>query len=179
MWNKLPFSRDLHSKVDLFRMRVLHFKLWRPAILQPVDLGKAIIPFWKALSSWYCNLEWKLEYLGFERLQTNFSEGGAFLVNWAWRPLDDATPSFFMNSKSSMLGLSNDISLVSFCLLEGCLNGQNKKYIISCLVCFLHHCTTNEQDLQSCSEQRRQSPFSTWNALFQEGVIHSKIGVKP
>ena len=26
-------------------------------ILQPVDLGKAIIPFWKALSSRYWNLE--------------------------------------------------------------------------------------------------------------------------
>ena len=42
--------------------------------------------FWKALSSRYWNLEWKLEYLGSERLQTNFSEGGAFLVNWAVVP---------------------------------------------------------------------------------------------
>ena len=28
----------------------------------------------------------KLEYLGSGRLQTNFSEGGAFLVNWAVAP---------------------------------------------------------------------------------------------
>ena len=29
-----------------------------------------------------------------------------------WRPLDDATPSFFINSESSVLGLSNDISFL-------------------------------------------------------------------
>ena len=33
--------------------------------------------------------------------------------------LDDATPSFFLNSKSPILGLSNDISFVIFFLLEG------------------------------------------------------------
>ena len=86
MWNELPFSRDLHSKVHLFRMRVSHFELWRPAILQPVDPGKVILPLWKALSPRNWNLGWKLEYLGSERPQTKFSEGGAFLVNWAVAP---------------------------------------------------------------------------------------------
>ena len=33
--------------------------------------------------------------------------------------LEDATPSFFLNSKSPILGLSNDISFVIFFLLEG------------------------------------------------------------
>ena len=51
-------------------MLVSHFKLWRPAILQPVDPGKVILPLWKALSSKHWNLEWKLEYLGSERPQT-------------------------------------------------------------------------------------------------------------
>ena len=41
--------------------------------------------------------------------------------------LHDATPSFFLNSKSPISGLSNDISFVSSLLLEGALNGQNKK----------------------------------------------------
>ena len=86
MWKELPFFCDLYSKVDLFRTRVSHFEICWPAILQPIDRGKYIIPFWKALSSSYWNLEWKLEYLSFERLQTNFSEGGAFLVNWAVAP---------------------------------------------------------------------------------------------
>ena len=86
MWNELPFSRDLHSKVDLFRMSVSHFKLWRPAILQPVDPGKVILPLWKALSPRNWNLAWKLEYLGAQRPQSKFSEGGAFLVNWAVAP---------------------------------------------------------------------------------------------
>ena len=67
-------------------MRVSHFKLWRPAILQPVDPGKVILPLWKALSPRNWNLGWKLEYLGSERPQTKFSEGGAFLVNWAVAP---------------------------------------------------------------------------------------------
>ena len=65
-------------------MCVSHFEIWRPAILQPVDPGKGIIPFWKALSTSYWNSEWKLEYLGPEKSQSNFSESGAFLVNWAW-----------------------------------------------------------------------------------------------
>ena len=50
------------------------------------DVGKVILPLWKALSSRNWNLERKLEYLDSERLQTNFSEGGAFLVNWAVAP---------------------------------------------------------------------------------------------
>ena len=53
---------------------------------EPVDRGKDIITFWKALRSRYWNLEWKLDYLGSERRETNFSEGGAFLVNWAVAP---------------------------------------------------------------------------------------------
>ena len=67
-------------------MRVSLLELWRPAILQPVDPGKVILPLWKALSSRNWNLIWKLEYLGSERPQTKFSEGGAFLVNWAVAP---------------------------------------------------------------------------------------------
>ena len=38
-----------------------------------------------------------------------------------------ATPSFFLNSKSPISGLSNDISFVSSLLLEGGQNGQNEK----------------------------------------------------
>ena len=82
----LPFSRDLHSKVDLFRTPVSHFKLWRPAIFEPFDLGYSIVRLLKALSPFYWNLKWKWEYLGSERPQTKFSEGGAFLVNWAVAP---------------------------------------------------------------------------------------------
>ena len=49
-----------------------------------------------------------------------------------WRPLDDgATPSFFINSESSVLGLSNDISFVAFLLWEG---GQNSKIVKSTLL---------------------------------------------
>ena len=47
---------------------------------------KCSIVLWKALSSRNWNLTWKLEYLGSERPQTKFSEGGAFLVNWAVAP---------------------------------------------------------------------------------------------
>ena len=86
MWNELPFFRDLHSKVDLFRTPFSHFKLWRPAIYEPFDLGYSNIRLLKALSPFYWNLKWKWEYLGFERPQTKFSEGGAFLVNWAVAP---------------------------------------------------------------------------------------------
>ena len=50
--------------------------------------------------------------------QINFSESGAFSVEWAWPPKDDATPSFCMNSKSPILGLSSDISFITFFLLE-------------------------------------------------------------
>ena len=84
MWSELPFFRDLHSKVDLFRTPDSHFKLWRPAIFEPFDLGYSIIRLLKALSPFYWNLKWKWEYLGSEKPQTKFSEGGAFLVNWAW-----------------------------------------------------------------------------------------------
>ena len=45
-------------------------------------------------------------------------------------PQNGAMPSFFLNSKSSMLGLSSDTSLVSFFPLEGGSNGQNKKPLI-------------------------------------------------
>ena len=38
------------------------------------------------LHFFYWNLKWKWEYLGSERPQTKFSEGGAFLVNWAVAP---------------------------------------------------------------------------------------------
>ena len=53
-----------------------------------------------------------------------------FQLSGRGHPQDNATSSFFMNSKSSMLGLSNDISFVSYFLLEGGLNGQNKKPLI-------------------------------------------------
>ena len=56
----------------------------------------------------YYDLERARSYttlIGSERLQTNFSEGGAFLLIEQWRPLDDDTPSFFSNSKSPILGL--------------------------------------------------------------------------
>ena len=86
MWIELPFFRDLHSKVDLFRTLVSHFKLWRPAIFEPVDLGNYIIRLLKALSSGNWNLEWKWEFLGPGKLQTSFSEGGAFLVIWQVAP---------------------------------------------------------------------------------------------
>ena len=42
-----------------------------------------------------------------------------FQLSGRGHPLDDATPSFFLNSKSPILGLSNDISFVIFFPLEG------------------------------------------------------------
>ena len=48
-----------------------------------------------------------------------------FQLSGRGHPLDDATPSFFLNSKSPILGLSNDISFVIFFLLEGGQNGHN------------------------------------------------------
>ena len=45
-------------------------------------------------------------------------------------PQDNARPNFFPNSKSLILGLSNNISFVSFFLLEGGQNGQNEKPLI-------------------------------------------------
>ena len=86
MWNELPFFRNLYSKVDLFRTPVSHFKLWRPAIIEPFGLGYSNIRLLKALSPFYWNLKWKWKYLGSERPQTKFSEGGAFLVNLAVAP---------------------------------------------------------------------------------------------
>ena len=65
---------------------VSHFKLWRPAIFEPVDLGKTYIPLLKALSSGYWNLKWNWKYLCLERRQTNFSDSGAFSCKWAWQP---------------------------------------------------------------------------------------------
>ena len=68
-----------------------------------------------------------MEYLGSERLQTNFSEDGAFLVNCAVAgKVDDATTNFFLNSKSPVSRLSNDIFFVSFLLWEV---GQNSKNV--------------------------------------------------
>ena len=40
-------------------------------------------------------------------------------------PLDDARPKFFPDSKSPILGLSNDVSYVSESFWEGGEKGQN------------------------------------------------------
>ena len=69
-----------------------------------------------------------MEYLSPEGYQSNFSESGAFLLSGRGHPQDDTTPSFFMNSKSPILGLSNDISFVSFFPWIG---GQNSKIVKS------------------------------------------------
>ena len=53
-----------------------------------------------------------------------------FQLRGRGHPQNDATPSFFLNSKSPISGLSNDISFVSYFLLEGGLNEQNKKPLI-------------------------------------------------
>ena len=42
-----------------------------------------------------------------------------FQLSGRGQPQDDATPSFFSNSKSPILGLLNDVSFVTFFLLEG------------------------------------------------------------
>ena len=64
-----------------FTLRTLttcHFATSRPR--------KSYFTSLEALSPRNWNLEWKLEYLGSERPQSKFSEGGAFLVNWAVAP---------------------------------------------------------------------------------------------
>ena len=62
-----------------------------------------------------------------------------FQLSGRGHPQDDATSSFFLNSKSPILGLSNDISFMAFFLLEGGSNGSNKKPFIlgNCSNC--HH----------------------------------------
>ena len=42
-----------------------------------------------------------------------------FQLRGRGHPQDNATPSFFPDSKSSILGLSNDVSFVLYILLEG------------------------------------------------------------
>ena len=49
-------------------------------------------------------------------------------------------PSFFINSKSSVLGLSNDISFVALLQLEGGQKSQNVKLKSACKISFEHHC---------------------------------------
>ena len=49
----------------------------------------------------------KISFLSWRKLQTNFSEFGTFSV------IHDNTPNFFPNFKSSVLGLSNDVLIVS------------------------------------------------------------------
>ena len=41
------------------------------------------------------------------------SESSAFLVKGHGHLQDDATPNFFLDSKSSIFGLSNEVSFVS------------------------------------------------------------------
>ena len=48
----------------------------------------------------------------------NFSKGSAFSVKRAWPPQGSATPSFLPDSKSSILGLSNEVSFVSKVFLK-------------------------------------------------------------
>ena len=63
-----------------------------------------------------------------------------FQLSGCGHPQDDATPSFFINSKSSVLGLSNDISFFAW---EGGQNSKIVRGIISWPVCFFHHCRAN------------------------------------
>ena len=55
----------------------------------------------------------------------SFSKRSAFSVKRAWPPSDDATPNIFPDSKSVLLGLSNEVSFVSGYCLEGGQNSQN------------------------------------------------------
>ena len=52
-------------------------------------------------------------------LRPNLVKVVLFQLIGQWCPLDDATPSFFLNAKSPISGLSNDIPFVIFFLLEG------------------------------------------------------------
>ena len=130
VWNELTFFRDLHSKVDLFRTPVSHFKLWRPAIFEPFDLGYSNIRLLKALSPFYWNLKWKWEYLGSERPQTKFSEGGAFLVNWAVAPPGWCHTQFLYKFWKLCVRAFKWYLICGFFLLESSSNGQNKKPLI-------------------------------------------------
>ena len=48
----------------------------------------------------------------------SLSSKSAFSVRWAWQTQNDATPNFFPDPKTSILGFSNEVSFVSGLILE-------------------------------------------------------------
>ena len=77
---RYQLSKSEGIKISLFyivNMRVFElFELWWLVSFDPLEVKKCYIPHLKGLNSGYWNLDWKLEYLCFDKRQINFSEKG-------------------------------------------------------------------------------------------------------
>ena len=99
--------------MHFFQALFLDFQLQQLAISKPLGVEKSYIPQKKALLPIVWKKFWNWVNLGHERLQTNSSKRGAFLLRRAWPALGQYHAPFSNDSKSSVLGLSNEVSFVS------------------------------------------------------------------
>ena len=64
-----------------------------------------------------------------------------FQLRGRGHPQNDARPNIFPDSKSLLLGLSNEVSFVSELLWDGCQNSWTFFMKTCCMISIAHHCT--------------------------------------
>ena len=139
VWKNCLTYTDLYSKLHLFHVVFLDFRLQRLAIFMPVEVGESCISQKKALLPIVWKKYWNCTKFCRERLQTSFSRGSAFSLKRMW--------------PCSILGLSNEVSFVSRFLWKIAENWEKEESIARPNV-------SNRGKLYSVMLTFQESPFA-------------------
>ena len=107
-----------------------HFELWWLAISTPAKVGKSYTPQKKALLPIVWKKFWNRKNFLMEGFTLILLKVKLFHLRGHGHPQGGATPSFSTDSKSCILGLSNEVSFVSRFLWKRFENQEKEKSII-------------------------------------------------